>query len=246
MSNNPNPPVNPAEAAGLGGVPQGGALAPSFSTGVPFDYVPSSGLLPKEVRTRNADGTVTVSRRFYDLNNDAGALLYQMSESARKVLLASMHDKGLYGNGTPGNGLEDKDKSAFTTVLEFANFAGMPWAEAWAEYYKRVPNSVGVRKAPAVRVTSGADLEVVFKRTASELLGRELTPEDNARFAKLYQGMEVQAGQRASAGGVYQDAPTAGTVAENQIQKQFGAEAQSFKAGGMAQIMDEMIKGLGA
>lgn len=245
MSNTPNP-VNPAEAAGLGAIPTGGTTQPSYSTGVPFDYVSPTGRAPKEIRTKNSDGSVTVSYRLYDLNNDAGALLYQMSDSARKVLIESMHDKGLYGNGTPGNGLEDKDKSAFSNVLEFANYSGKPWAEAWADYYRMVPNSVGTRKAPSVRVTSADDLRTVFKKTASDLLGHELSDDENTKFAKLFQGMEVQASQRANVGGQYQDAPAAGTVAENQIQKQFGVEAQSFKAGGMAQIMDGMIKGLGA
>lgn len=248
MSDTPTPPVtpyNPAEQT-QGPIPAGGTTARSFTTGVPADYTTTSGELPHTVYSRDATGKVVATKRYYDLNNDPGVLLYNMKPDARKVLQESLKRKGLYGNATPGNGLEPKDIAAFTPVLEYANMTGKPWAESWAEYYKNVPDSMSSKKAPSVRVTSADDLKVVFKKTASDLLGRELTDEDNARFARLYQGMEVQAGQRASVGGTYQDAPTAGTVAENQIQKQFGAQAQAYKAGNVASVMDQMIKQLGA
>jgi len=236
MAETPTPPTpyNPAEQV-IGAIPAGGTTARSFTTGVPGDWETTSGELPHTVYSRDATGKVVATKRLYDLNNDPGVLLYQMTPDARKVLLESLKRKGLYGSSTPGNGFEEKDIRAFTPLLEYANMTGKPWAESWAEYYKSVPDSTSAKNGATRRVTNADDLKMVFKKSAADLLGHSLTPQDEARFARLYQQMEM--------GG---DAPTAGTVAENQIQQQFGAEAQSYRAGGLAEIMDSMIARLGS
>lgn len=237
MSDTPNPsptPYNPAEQT-QGAIPAGGTTARSFTTGVPADYTPTSGELPYTVYSRDATGKVVATKRYYDLNNDPGVLLYNMTPAARKVLQESLKRKGLYGDSTPGNGFEEKDIRAFTPVLEYSNMTGKPWAESWATYYKSVPDSMSSKNGTPRKVTNAEDLKVVFKKSAADLLGRSLTPQDEARFARLYQQME--------AGG---DAPTAGVAAASQIQKRFGGQVQSYQAGGLAEIMDQMIARLGS
>ena len=122
----------------------------------------------------------------------------------------------------------------------------MEWQKAYEDYVKNVPNSSGGKKAPSVRVTSPDDLNVVFRKTAQELLGYELPPEVSQKFGAAYNQLEIQEGQRQAAGGVYQAAAAPTTIAEQQILKQFKPEAQSFAAANYAQIMDESIKALGA
>jgi hypothetical protein len=140
----------------------------------------------------------------------------------------------------------DKEKSLLGDLLLYANISGLPWQTAYEDYIKNVPDSTSSKKAPSVRVTSTDDLNVVFRKTAQDLLGYELPDDVAQKFAKSYNQLEIQSAQQAARGGVYTAEAAPGTIAEKQILKQFKPEAQSFAAANYAQIMDARIKELGA
>ena len=244
MSNTPTPdPVNPAYAK-QGDIPGGGSSqGKSFAfAGIPQDFLPGSGKLPKPVKDPK---TGAISYTYYDLNLDANVIYQSMSPEVRKTVFTGLAQKGLYGSSSP-NRNPDTDKRVLSDLLLYANIAGLEWQKAYEDYVKNVPNSSGGKKAPSVRVTSPDDLNVVFRKTAQELLGYELPPEVSQKFGAAYNQLEIQEGQRQAAGGVYQAAAAPTTIAEQQILKQFKPEAQSFATGNLAAIMDARIKALGA
>jgi hypothetical protein len=239
-NNTVTPPVNPA-APMLGDIPSRTTASTSTSyAGVPQDFVPQSGKQPKPVK--NSDGTTSYT--YYNPTLDANVILQSMNPELLNGVLKGLAKKN--PNYKPGNGRSDSDINAFSDVLLFANVAGLPWDQAYAQYLKTVPDSMSTKKAPSIRVTSPDDLRVVFKKTAQDLLGREISGMEADQFIKSYNQMEVATGMKQDAGGTYASEAAPGTVAETQIRSQFGEEAQAFKASGFASIMDNMIKQLGS
>ena len=244
MATNPvpvAPPANPAYAI-QGDVPTpGSSQGRSLSyAGVPQDFLPESKKLPKA--TQNPK-TGAISYTYYDLNLDSNVIYQTMSPELRKKVFDGLARKD---GSSSSNRNSDKEKSLLSDLLLYANIAGLPWDKAYEDYMKNVPDSTGSKKAPSVRVTSKDDLDVVFRKTAQELLGYELPPEVAKRFGKAYNQLEISEGQQAAAGGVYQAAAAPGTVAEQQIRQQFGGEVTAVQAGDFAQIMSQRIKELGA
>lgn len=236
----PAPPVNPA-APKLGAIPSGTSSSTSTSyAGVPQDFVPQSGKQPKAIK--NADGTTSYT--YYNPTLDANVILQSMSPELRNGILKELAKKD--PNYKPGNGRSDADINKFADVLLFGNVAGLPWDQAYQQYLKTVPDSMSTKKAPSIRITSPDDLRVVFRKTAEDLLGRQVSGMEADQFIKTYNQMEVATGMKQDAGGTYTAEASPGTIAEKRIKKQFGQEAQVFKASGFASIMDNMIKDLGA
>ncbi len=235
------PPANPAYAK-QGDVPSpGSSQGKSFSyAGIPQDFLPESGKLPKQIKNPT---TGAISYTYYDLNLDSNVIYQAMSPELRKKVFDGLARKD---GSSSSNRNSDKEKSLLSDLLLYANIAGLPWQTAYEDYMKKLPDSTGSKKAPSVRVTSTDDLDVVFRKTAQELLGYELPPEVAQRFGKAYNQLEIAEGRQAAAGGVYQAAAAPGTVAEQQIRKQFGAEVTAVQAGDFAQIMSQRIKELGA
>jgi hypothetical protein len=93
-------------------------------------------------------------------------------------------------------------------------------------------------------VTNREEVLLAVKKAAQDLLGVELSPEDEAPIAEAFRRREIRQGQLASAGGVYEDAPSAAVFAEQQIRKTRGAEVQVQSMANFADIMDNVIKGL--
>ena len=236
----PTPPFNPAEATG-GKIPSGTATEKSTSyAGVPQDFVPQSGKQPKAIK--NPDGTTSYT--YYNPTLDANVILQSMSPELRNGILKELAKKD--PNYKPGNGRSDADINKFADVLLFGNVAGLPWDQAYQQYLKTVPDSMSTKKAPSIRITSPDDLRVVFRKTAEDLLGRQVSGMEADQFIKTYNQMEVATGMKQDAGGTYTAEASPGTIAEKRIKKQFGQEAQAFKASGFASIMDNMIKQLGS
>lgn len=243
MAPNPvpvTPPANPA-AAVQGAIPAGGSSqGRSLSyAGIPQDFLPDSGKLPKPVKDPK---TGAISYTYYDLNLDANVIYQSMNPELRKKVFDGLARKD---GSSSVNRNSDKEKSLLGDLLLYANIAGLPWQTAYEDYMKKLPDSTSSKKAPSVRVTSPDDLDVVFRKTAQDLLGYELPPDAAKRFAQSYNQLEIRSAQQAAGGGVYTAEAAPGTVAEKQILKQFKPEAQSFAAGNYAQIMDESIKRLG-
>jgi hypothetical protein len=233
-------PVNPAEEI-LGAIPSGERDL-TFRTGIPANYRPPSGQLPKPVFDEKTGQEIT--RTYYDLTNDPGVILNALKPETRTQILNGLAQK--ITGYKPGTGFDDKDRSAFSDLLYFANITGKSFAEAYNEFMRTVPNVQKVTKAPTIRVSSEDDVKAVFRRTTRDLLGRDLGDAEAAKFAKMYRNLEIGEAQRMQAGGVVEQAPDASVLAEKRVEKQFGVEAQAYRAMQFMNIMDDSIRRLGA
>lgn len=192
-----------------------------------------------------------IERQPYDLSplTDANTVLLSLAKNPTQLKYYTnlLQTRGYYGSSKPtATRTDNTDRSAIAEFLNFANSQGVTYKLAFQMLEGMPQVKAAGTKAPSIRVTSQSDLDVVFRKTAQELLGYELPPEVAQRFGKAYNQLEISEGQQAAAGGVYQAAAAPGTVAEQQILKQFAPEAQSFAAGNYAEIMDRRIKELGA
>jgi hypothetical protein len=223
------------------GIPVGGTESSSYYTGVPQDFIPDSGTKPKEVQDPK---TGKISNVYYNPDLDANVILRSVDDVLRGKMLKGIATK--ISGYDPGSGYEEKDKKAFAGLLEYANIVGLPWAEAYASFMQKIPNSSYVKKAPSIRVTSADDVKTVVRKSSRDLLGYEIDDMTASRIAGGFRQMEIAEGQRQAAGGVYEAAPDPSVFAEKQILKKFAPEAKSFAAANYAQIMDARIKALGA
>jgi hypothetical protein len=218
-------------------------VSPSTSgyyTGVPEGYRPPSGQPPKEILDEK--GRVQ-TRVYYDITKDANAILQTLSPKLRDQILTGLESK--VSGYKKGTGFDDKDRSAFQNLLLFANLEGKPVLEAYNLFMKTVPNAQKVGGQQTIRVTSEDDIKAVFRRTANELLGRDLGDAEASKFAKMYQRMQVDVGRRNQAGGVVEQEPDAAVLAERQIESTMGAQTQAYRASQFMGVMDEAIKKLG-
>lgn len=240
MSNDGTQPVNPA-AGVIGAIPVGGAST-DFYTGLPAGYAPPSGRKPKSIYDKNGK---EVGQTYYNPTLDANVILQQTDSKKMQIVLEGLAARGAYGASGKVDGiLTDKSRAAFADLLVYANVAGLPWDLAYQEYIKQVPPSTVGGKAPSIRVTSKDDVLVAVKKVAQDLLGVELSPEDEAPIVEAFRQREIRQGKLAAAGGVYEDAPSAAVFAEQQIRKTRGQEVQVQTMANLAEIMDGVIKGL--
>lgn len=234
-------PVNPAEDV-IGAAPVVGGQDTGFRTGIPANYRPPSGQLPKAVFDEKTGQLKT--RTYYDLSNDPGVILNALKPETRTQILNGLAQK--ITGYKPGTGFDDKDRSAFSDLLYYANITGKPFAEAYNEFMRTVPNVQKITKAPTIRVSSEDDVKAVFRRTTRDLLGRDLGDAEAAKFAKMYRNLEIGEAERMQAGGVVEQMADASVLAEKRVEDRFGVEAQAYRAMQFMNIMDDSIRRLGA
>lgn len=222
----------------------------------PTDYETfrvGGGTLQKYKGSLLIDKNGNIAREQYELSpmGETNTILLQLlaeNPLQYKTLTSLLQTRGYYGNTKPStNRVDQNDRYAFSEFLNnVANANGVTWDVGQQILASMPQNMAAGTKAPSVRVTSDEDLKVVFRKASTDLLGYEVDDATAQKFAKSYRQMEIAEGQRQNAGGVFESAAAPGTVAEQQILKQFKPEAQSFAAADYAQIMDESIKRLGA
>jgi hypothetical protein len=161
-----------------------------------------------------------------------------LSVEDRVALQRAMAGAGLL-KGEYRNGIwDDKSRSAYANLLEFANASGLTWQQAlnqWAGATRiggRGGGGGGRARAPlTVKVSSPEDLAEIFNQTARTVLGRRLTPEESQRFVNAYQGVEKQVQQQAyrtaPAGGQITEPPSPDVFAEKRIREQSPGEASA-------------------
>jgi O-phosphoseryl-tRNA(Cys) synthetase len=89
-----------------------------------------------------------------------------------------------------------------------------------------------------IRTTAKQDIRSVFQDTTQKILGRNVSADEIEKFVRAYERMEISE----ATGGVR--APNIGVAAEQQVQQQFGPEAEAVGALGLFDILDKKIKGL--
>lgn len=182
------------------------------------------------------DRNGTLARGQYS-EDEAYSELATMTPAARKAFLNRLQSVGIYGSSKPSaTGFDTRDLSAMRDAIRYANSKGVTLdvaATLMASEFPRVSTTKSIRYSPK------QDLRAVFKKTAQELLGRNLPDAEVDRFVKAYQGME----KTEQLGGAA--APSAGVAAEQQVMRRQGVEADAVGALRLAEIMDQKIKALG-
>jgi len=183
---------------------------------------------------KNRDGTIKVKY------NDADILgWYNLPFSVRKRYGDLFKKMGLYGRGGPSPTYDqDNDLAVFATLLNSANIEGRTWKATLPIIEKRIKSSMPTSDTGKSRYkpSSAADIESVLQAEARKQLGRQLTIGEVQPFAARIQRQETR--QQTTQ---MPEQPTAtGTLIERGVQKQFGAEADAYRA---AQFIGKILKG---
>jgi hypothetical protein len=184
----------------------------------------------------NKSGAIT--RGQYDPDKEAVSELSRLSTTDRTDLQNKLASLGLYGkNGraSGGTGFDSTDLSVMREFLNYANSKGLTVDAALPTLLSEVKPVVGTGRV--IRTTAKQDIRSVLQKTTQEILGRSLSPNEIEKFVKTYERMEITEAM----GGVR--APNLAVAAEEQVQQQFGPEAQAVGALGLFDILDRKIKG---
>ena len=180
-----------------------------------------------------------ISRGQYDPDSEAFSELSRLETTDRTDLQNKLASIGLYGkNGraSGGTGFDSTDLSVMREFLNYANSKGLTVDAALPTLLSEVKPVVGTGRV--IRTTAKQDIRSVLQKTTQEILGRSLSPNEIEKFVKTYERMEITEAM----GGVR--APSLAVAAEEQVQQQFGPEAQATRASGFLDILDKKIKGL--
>jgi hypothetical protein len=184
----------------------------------------------------NKSGAIT--RGQYDPDKEAVSELSRLSTTDRTDLQNKLASLGLYGkNGraSGGTGFDSTDLSVMREFLNYANSKGLTVDAALPTLLSEVKPVVGTGRV--IRTTAKQNIRSVLQETTQKILGRSLSPNEIEKFVKTYERMEITEAM----GGVR--APNLAVAAEEQVQQQFGPEAQAVGALGLFDILDRKIKG---
>lgn len=179
-----------------------------------------------------------IARGQYDPDGEAFSELSRLTTTDRTDLQNKLASVGLYGkNGraSGGTGFDSTDLSVMREFLNYANSKGLTVDAALPTLLSEVKPVVGTGRV--IRTTAKQDIRSVLQKTTQEILGRSLSPNEIEKFVKTYERMEITEAM----GGVR--APRLDVAAEQQVQQQFGPEAQAVGALGLFDILDRKIKG---
>lgn len=230
------------------------------STGSSNALLPGVRLRPRKV-TSVAEG-VTVAETEYTpqgytgqnlVNKDGVLVRGQYSEdeafseiarfgtpAERSAVLNRLAALGLYGNSKPSStGTMARDISAVKNAMLYANAEGVTLDVA-LNLMAADPNiKAKVAGGARVRTTAKQDLRQVFKQAAGSVLGRQLSDAEVEKFVRSYNAMEVSEAMGGAA------VPTAQTAALEAVEASNPEEAGAMKMLGYADVIDQLMKGLG-
>lgn len=230
------------------------------STGSSNALLPGVRLRPRKV-TSVAEG-VTVAETEYTpqgytgqnlVNKDGVLVRGQYSEdeafseiarfgtpAERSAVLNRLAALGLYGNSRPSStGTMSRDISAVKNAMLYANAEGVTLDVA-LNLMAADPNiKAKVAGGARVRTTAKQDLRQVFKQAAGSVLGRQLSDAEVEKFVRSYNAMEVSEAMGGAA------VPTAQTAALEAVEASNPEEAGAMKMLGYADVIDQLMKGLG-
>ena len=259
-STDPNAPVTPPPAQAPIIAPKvSGGLAPDVQLGVrqvtatqqqfttmPEQFVGGRFQGPPTQRNISAgyigqqlvNKSGAIARGQYDPDSEAVSELSRLSTTDRTDLQNKLASIGLYGkNGraSGGTGFDSTDLSVMREFLNYSNSKGLTIDAALPTLLSEVKPVVGTGRV--IRTTAKQNIRSVLQETTQKILGRSLSPNEIEKFVKTYERMEITEAM----GGVR--APRLDVAAEQQVQQQFGPEAQAVGALGLFDILDRKIKG---
>jgi hypothetical protein len=169
-------------------------------------------------------GMVEVQPRYFSGDEDTIA---GFSKEEIALVQAQMKSNGLIsGKYTPGI-VDNKTRSGFRNLLGISNRMGQDWQTTMASVSQAKATEQTLRP---YSVDNADDLKAVFRKTAQEMLGRNLQDGDLDSMVQAFQQSQTQYQRRmATSSGMIEQAPSATTFAQTQIEKDFGPEVDTRK-----------------
>ena len=186
------------------------------------------------------DGQGGGSTYYYDLEQDP-RMFYSVAPAQRNEMLNRLVQGGFLDKRAIGN--FSAEIGAITEWLDYSNTLGLEANFALDEAITggRGQVSSGVQ-ARTYRTTSTEDLVRLSKKVAQDIIGRELTSDEAARFAQTYQSQEVAFQKGMYGGGTVQE-PMSPDVAAQVFAEQ--AAPQEAAAYGYLGYMNKLFSALG-
>lgn len=205
-------------------------------------------IVSAEVKTKkliNAKGDI--ARDQYN-PDEARPELQKMRPADRIAFLNELYKRDMFptSSGPSATGLDNNSINAMETFLNLANGTGFtmdvakPMIFATYDPVQGLPGTgVAARK---YSVTAPDDIRAVADKVAEEIIGRRLTAGQAESIIKQVQAAERKAGLQTGTEQVQAAAPQ--TIAQQQIEQQFGAEAQSMRMGEAIKIHENLMRSM--
>lgn len=180
--------------------------------------------------------------------DDANYELQKMRPAERIAFLNELYKRDMFptDKGPSATGLDSRSVTAMEQFLMLVNSTGYTMDVAKPMVfatYDPVQGLPGTGVAPRkYQVSAPADIRVVADRVAEEIIGRRLTQAQAQQIIKRVQAAERKAGM--DTGTEQVQAPQAQTIAQQQIEQRFGAEAQSMRMGEAIRIHEQLMRSM--
>lgn len=180
--------------------------------------------------------------------DDATYELQKMRPAERIAFLNELYKRDMFptDKGPSATGLDNRSVSAMEQFLMLVNGTGFtmdiakPMVFATYDPVQGLPGTgVTPRK---YQVSAPADIEAVADRVAEEIIGRRLTEAQAKQIVRRVQAAERRAGMDTSTEQVQAPAPQ--TIAQQQIEQRFGAEAQEMRMGEAIRIHEQLMRSM--
>lgn len=217
-------------AAEYGGPPPGTRAQEQSLPPLRTIYDPATGRRSSTTSTNLVGvGDVLTSQGQYNIELDARGIYASLTPAERAARIDILKRKGFYGSADPG--IYSNDIAAFQRWLDYSNTMYMTADRALTEMQRTMMDvsDGGGGYAPRYRVSSAADLGVVFKEVAKNTIGRAFTEDEANRAVQAYQQLQIQTQQAMMRGGVVEEAPSADVFAQQFAQQAAPTEADAYK-----------------
>lgn len=217
-------------AAVFGGPPSGTRAQEQSVPPLRTIYDPATGRRSSTTSTNLVGvGDVLTSQGQYNIELDARGIYASLTPAERAARIDILKRKGFYGSADPG--IYSNDIAAFQRWLDYSNTMYMTADRSLTEMQRTMMDvsDGGGGYAPRYRVSSAADLGVVFKEVAKNTIGRAFTEDEANRAVQAYQQLQIQTQQAMMRGGVVEEAPSADVFAQQFAQQAAPTEADAYK-----------------
>lgn len=187
------------------------------------------------------------SREVYDITKETNTILSVMNPVKRTQILMGLKGKGIgySSRQNVGNGFSDADRGAFRELLLQSNVYMRPWDETWSLLMSNTSDQIGSGSAKPIQVSAAQDLYNVVQSTAQTVLGRNISDEEAANISKIIQQAQVssQKGQAGMVAGTVEQMAAPSTLAQQQIEQQYGAESSELQYMNYAGLLNRAVSG---
>ena len=190
-----------------------------------------------------------LSREQYNPSRDAEVELAQMSQPNRIELLNALYQRGFFPSKT-GPSVTGRDNNSVYAMEQFlaaVNPTGYTWDVAkpiiFSEFeaIQGAPGSGG-GGANRYSISSDDDIINIANKVAEQTIGRRLNSAEVSKIVGKVQSRERAAGQ--SNATETQQAPSPQTIAQSQIEQEYGQEAAMMRFGQLGASLDALLKGI--